>query len=394
MVLQLVKNAATDLYEYRDAAEQSSSPITSKDFEAYEGDTKTTLATGGTNLGTQTEKLIRELPGTITTDVDPRTGEVTTKGRTQQVGIEQKSMANLESSSATSINPFDKVQSIISQTQMPGSTAADKDRIFKLIQNQQELQASAQKFDNITKTLDMGMRAYNMFSGKNLGTPPINQTVTPLTSLTSMPVGQSTLGGVGAAGGIAYGLGTAFKVKPKERTGMTAGASIGMAVGGPVGGVVGGIIGGVLGCFLPNTEIAMADGSKKKIINIELKDNIKIGGNVFATAKFLITNLYDYKGVKVSGSHMVNENNKWIRVEDSDIAKSLGNDEHVVYTLGTQNRRIVINDILFTDYFEIDEKEELVKQGDSYFDNWKLHSDYLSQQNVYKINEKQTLELR
>ena len=54
----------------------------------------------------------------------------------------------------------------------------------------------------------------------------------------------------------------------------------------------------------------------------------------------------------------------------------------------------VINDILFTDYFEIDEKEELVKQGDSYFDNWKLHSDYLSQQNVYKINEKQTLELR
>ena len=48
---------------------------------------------------------------------------------------------------------------------------------------------------------------------------------------------------------------------------------------------------------------------------------------------------------------MVNENNKWIRVEDSDIAKSLGNDEHVVYTLGTQNRRIVINDILFTDYF-------------------------------------------
>ena len=161
-----------------------------------------------------------------------------------------------------------------------------------------------------------------------------------------------------------------------------------------MGGVVGGVIGKVIGCFLPDTEITMSDGSKKKIIDIELKDNIKVGGNVFATAKFLVTNLYDYKGIKVSGSHMVNENNKWMRVEDSNIAKSLGNDEHVVYTLGTQNRRIVINDILFTDYFEIDEKEELVKQGDSYFDTWKLHSDYLSQQNVYKINEKQTLELR
>ena len=392
MALQLVLDSNGN-YVYQDV-KTSQQNITSKDFEAYEGDTKTTLATGGTNLGTQTDKLIRELPGTITTDVDPTTGEVTTKGRTQAVGIEQKPMGESAASTVTPMNPFDRVQSIIGQTQMPGASAADKERIFKLIQNQQKLNQSAQKFDQITQTLDMGMRAYNLFSGKNVGTPPINPNVTPLTNIGSTPIGQSTLGGVGAAGGIAYGIGTAFKVKPKERTGMTAGASIGMAAGGPVGAVIGGVIGGVLGCFLPDTEITMADESKKKIIDIELKDNIKVGGNVFATAKFLITNLYDYKGVKVSGSHMVNENNKWIRVEDSDIAKSLGNDEHVVYTLGTQNRRIVINNILFTDYFEIDEKEELVKQGDSYFDNWKLHSNYLSEQNVYKINEKQTLEFR
>ena len=392
MTLQLVLDANGN-YVYQDV-KTSQSNITSKDFEAYEGDTKTTLATGGTNLGTQTEKLIRELPGTITTDIDPTTGEVTTKGRTQQVGIEQKPMGESAASAVTPINPFDKVQSIIGQTQMSGASAADKERIFKLIQDQQKLNQSAQKFDQVTKTLDMGLRAYNMFSGKNVGTPPITSNITPLTNIGSTPIGSSTLSGVGAAGAIAYGVGTAFKVKPKERTGMTAGASIGMAAGGPVGAVAGAVIGGILGCFLPDTEITMADGSKKKIIDIKLKDNIKVGGNVFATAKFLITNLYDYKGVKVSGSHMVNENNKWIRVEDSNIAKSLGNDEHVVYTLGTQNRRIVINDILFTDYFEIDEKEELVKQGDSYFDTWKLHSDYLSQQNVYKINEKQTLELR
>ena len=395
MVLKLVKNAAGQ-YEYKDAMETVAPNITANEFEAYTGGTQTTLATGGTNLGAQTEQLIRELPGTITTDVDPITGEVKTTGRTQTVAIDQKPTEDATSQSTTPINPFDKVKSIIGQTQMPGANAADKDRIFKLIQDQQKLNQSAQKFDQITQTLDMGLRAYNMFTGQGtgFGTPPINPSSTPLTSLTSMPVGQSSLGGIGAAGSIAYGVGTVFKVKPKERTGMTAGASVGMAVGGPAGAVAGAVIGGILGCFLPNTEITMADGSKKKIIDIELKDNIKVGGNVFATAKFLITNLYDYKGVKVSGSHMVNENGKWIRVEDSNIAKSLGNDEHVVYTLGTQNRRIVINDILFTDYFEIDEKEELVKQGDSYFDTWKLHSDYLSQQNVYKINEKQTLELR
>ena len=46
-------------------------------------------------------------------------------------------------SSVTPMNPFDKVQSIIGQTQMPGASAADKDRIFKLIQDQQKLNQRA-----------------------------------------------------------------------------------------------------------------------------------------------------------------------------------------------------------------------------------------------------------
>ena len=148
-------------------------------------------------------------------------------------------MGDSAASSVTPMNPFDKVQSIHRTNQMPGASAADKDRIFKLIQDQQKLNQRAQKFDQITQTLDMGMKAYDLFSGI-LATPPLNQTVTPLTNIGNMPIGSSTVGGVGAAGGIAYGIGTAFKVKPKERTGMTAGASIGMAVGGPVGAVIGG----------------------------------------------------------------------------------------------------------------------------------------------------------
>ena len=392
MALQLVLDANGN-YTYQDPRTVKPRPMISNEFEAYESKQQTKLA-GDTNIGEQTEKIIRETPGQYTTSFNEQTGQFETKTQGGEI-------TNIPFQAPTGVTPsaptetaLDKVSKITAATK-PGS--ANTDRIYKLIENQQKLNQRAQQFNQITQTLDMGLKAYNLFTGKGagFGTPPINPAgSTPLTSLAKMPVGQSSLGGIGAAGSIAYGVGTVFKVKPKERTGMTAGASIGMAVGGPAGAVAGAVIGGVLGCFLPNTEITMADGSKKKIIDIELKDNIKVGGNVFATAKFLITNLYDYKGVKVSGSHMVNENGKWIRVEDSNIAKSLGNDEHVVYTLGTQNRRIVINDILFTDYFEIDEKEELVKQGDSYFDTWKLHSDYLSQQNVYKINEKQTLELR
>ena len=384
MTLQLVLDANGN-YVYQDV-KTSQQNITSKAFEAYEGDTKTTLATGGTNLGAQTDKLIRELPGTLTTDVDPTTGEVTTKGRTQQVAIEQKPMGESAASAVTPINPFDKVQSIINQTPMSGASAADKERIYKLIQDQQKLNQSAQKFDQITQTLDMGMRAYNMFSGKNVGTPPINPNVTPLTNIGNMPIGSSTVGTVGTAGAIAYGLGTAFKVKPKERTGMTAGAAIGTAVGGPVGGVIGGILGGVLGCFLPDTLVSMADGSKKKIIDIELKDNIAIGGFVFATGKFLITDLYDYKGIKVSGTHMVNEEGIWKEVKDTKHGKSLGNDEHVVYTLGTEKRRILINNILFTDYFEVEEKDKLREVGNTYFDNWRDHVAILNETNKKILN--------
>ena len=357
MALQLVLDANGN-YVYQDV-KTSQQNITSKDFEAYEGDTKTTLATGGTNLGAQTDKLIRELPGTLTTDVDTVSGEVTTKGRTQQVAIEQKPMGESAGSTVTPMNPFDKVQSIIGQTQMPGASAADKERIFNLIQDQQKLQQRAQKFDQISQVADMGLRAYNMLNPAKTTIPGTTGPITPLTNIGSTPIGQSTLGQVGAAGGIAYGVGTLFKVKPKERTGMTAGAAIGTAAFGPVGGVVGSVIGGILGCFLPDTLITMADNSKKKIIDIDIRDNIKIGGFVFATGKFLVNDIYDYKGIKVSGSHLVQENGNWLKVKDSKISKLVSIDDTIVYTLGSENRRILINDTLFTDYFDIDEQKTL-----------------------------------
>jgi len=390
MVLKLVKNAVGQ-YEYKDAMETTAPNITANEFEAYTGGTQTTL-TGGTDLGTQTASLMRETPSQIETTIDPRTGETRTTGGAQATEIQQQQFAPPSSAELVE-SPLERASRIAQQFPMQQQTGTSPQQFLGQIQEMQNKALKAERINTLLRGgVDLGMSYLNL--SRTGGAMNIQQTVTPLTSLTATPVGASTLGGVGLAGAAGYGISRALGGDKKESTAAGAGAAIGTAVGGPVGGVVGGVIGKVIGCFLPDTLISMSDGSKKKIIDIELKDNVAIGGNVFATAKFLITNLYDYKGVKVSGSHMVNENNKWIRVEDSDIAKSLGNDEHVVYTLGTQNRRIVINDILFTDYFEIDEKEELVKQGDSYFDTWKLHSDYLSQQNVYKINEKQTLELR
>ena len=140
------------------------------------------------------------------------------------------------------------------------------------------------------------------------------------------------------------------------------------------------------GCFLKGTQVTMADGSTKAIEKVDLGDKVAKGGKVFATGKFLVENLHDYKGIKVSGSHMVSEDGNWVRVEDSKHGKSLGNDEHTVYVFGSENRRILINDITFTDYFEVNEQDKLLNNEKDFFNNWKNYASKDSQNNVEIIN--------
>ncbi len=267
------------------------------------------------------------------------------------------------------------------------------------------------------------------------------------------------------------------------------------------------------GWFLAGTLITMEDGSTKPIEEIKLKDKVAIGGFVFATGKFVINNLYDYNGIKVAGSHMVKENNKWVRVRDSEIGIAIGpsdieagiwhnninlkfkvnelitlsqkyptkqiesnifskqiaeNQEdftigfrdkktrsqqrieeadlkypiivvdfgdhlmiadgshrtqkaidmklkiinakiipvqdmkqfqveslndmsdgtYVVYIFGCENRRILINRTLFTDYFEVNEQTGLQKLGEKYFNEYIEHSDALDKEVVDFINKK------
>jgi hypothetical protein len=57
------------------------------------------------------------------------------------------------------------------------------------------------------------------------------------------------------------------------------------------------------GCFIAGTPITMADGTTKPVEQVDLRDEVAVGGYVFATGKFIIDNLYEYKGIKVSGTH-------------------------------------------------------------------------------------------
>ena len=142
------------------------------------------------------------------------------------------------------------------------------------------------------------------------------------------------------------------------------------------------------GCFLKGTLITMADGSTKPVEQVDLKDEVAVGGYVFATGKFLINNLHDYKGIKVSGSHMVKEDNEWKYVHDSKHSKALGPGDHVVYVFGCENKRILINNTLFTDYFDGFEQEGLKKLGEKYFNDHMEHAELLEKEIVDVLNKK------
>jgi hypothetical protein len=119
------------------------------------------------------------------------------------------------------------------------------------------------------------------------------------------------------------------------------------AHGGPSG--VGGGYNEGNACFEPNTFIKMANGSEKKIKDIQLGDDTK-GGEVTGVFQFkAFDEIHDYKGVTVAGSHYVKENGKFIMVKDSPLAVKI-NKIPVVYSLDTTGRRIFIKDIEFADY--------------------------------------------
>jgi hypothetical protein len=85
MVLQLVLNKDGN-YEYQDPREIKPRPIISNDFEAYESKQKTTLA-GNTDIGAQTQQLMRETPGQYTTTFNEQTGQFETKQQNQTTPV-------------------------------------------------------------------------------------------------------------------------------------------------------------------------------------------------------------------------------------------------------------------------------------------------------------------
>jgi hypothetical protein len=94
--------------------------------------------------------------------------------------------------------------------------------------------------------------------------------------------------------------------------------------------------------------IEMADGTEKEITTIKVGEETK-GGQVQAKMEFLPERIYDYKGVKVSGSHWVIEDNQFVAVENSKHGV-LTDRLETVYCFKTSDNRIWIKGIEFGDF--------------------------------------------
>jgi hypothetical protein len=119
-------------------------------------------------------------------------------------------------------------------------------------------------------------------------------------------------------------------------------------------------------CFEPLAPVVLASGATKPISEIQMGDVLAEGGTVEGILRMdgSTTNLYDLEGIRVSGSHLVNQNGTWHSVSDDSRAVPKHVKESVLYCLNTSNRLIPVrNDqgatVLFRDWEEIGEEDEV-----------------------------------
>jgi hypothetical protein len=107
-------------------------------------------------------------------------------------------------------------------------------------------------------------------------------------------------------------------------------------------------------CFAKGTKMKLANGKEKRVEKIKLGDTMMKGGLVTGYGVHLASDLYDYNGIKVTGTHAVLEDGKWTRVSDSRVGKKLDESLVEVYLIDNLKHRIVINDVTFADFSECD----------------------------------------
>ena len=109
-----------------------------------------------------------------------------------------------------------------------------------------------------------------------------------------------------------------------------------------------------LRCFDEHTIIPLYDGYKT-IKDISVGDKLNNGS--YVTAKIKVTSahmkMFILKNILVSESHLVNYNEKWIRVGQHPDAKKINYGKPFLYCLNTTNGLIKLNGMAFSDWDEL-----------------------------------------
>jgi hypothetical protein len=117
-------------------------------------------------------------------------------------------------------------------------------------------------------------------------------------------------------------------------------------------------------CFDQRTKIFLEDGTFKYIKDINPGDILVDGSSVTAKIKVLSKDLdmYNLNGIIVSESHIVKYKNSWIKVKEHPYSKKVSlYDDPYLYCLNTSTKKIILNDMIFTDWDEIyDETLEFI----------------------------------
>ena len=114
-------------------------------------------------------------------------------------------------------------------------------------------------------------------------------------------------------------------------------------------------------CFAENTNITLNSGEIKKISQLKLGNILLDGGQVTSIMKCSSANqsVYNLYGIIVTGKHSVRDHtNKWIYVEEHPDAILISEyREPFVYCINTSTKKIIINDICFSDWDDLDEMD-------------------------------------
>ena len=136
MALQLVLDANGN-YTYQDVAPQKTIPVMGNEFEAYEKKQETKLA-GDTNIGAQTEQLIRETPGQYTTTFNEQTGQFETKTKgaeTAPITVDTSTLTRTADEDPNRLTALQQVERLTAATRPTpvdvGGIARDAIQMFK-----------------------------------------------------------------------------------------------------------------------------------------------------------------------------------------------------------------------------------------------------------------------